>query len=56
MSYLRKIEYEIVLRESFSVIRGCFGCWEKTHFKNTKKFRVNLDSRKRDDDNLVINF
>ena len=48
MSYLRKIEYEIVLRESFSVIRGCSGCGEKTHFKNTKKFRVNANGNKLD--------
>lgn len=43
MSYLKKIEYEIVANESFSVIRGCAGCGRKTHFKNTKKFRVNAN-------------
>ena len=48
MSYLKKIEYEIVPRESFSVIRGCSGCGKKTHFINTKKFRVNANGNKLD--------
>ena len=48
MSYLRKIEYEIVLKESFSVIRCCSGCGRKTHFVNTKKFRVNANGNKLD--------
>lgn len=48
MSYLRKIEYEIVLKESFFVIRGCSGCGRKTRFKNTKKFRVNANGNRLD--------
>ena len=48
MSYVRKIEYKIVPRESFSVIRGCSGCGRKTHFCNTKKFRVNANGNKLD--------
>lgn len=48
MSYLRKIEYEIVLNDSLSVIRGCSKCGRKTHFKNTKKFRVNANGNKLD--------
>ena len=48
MSYLKKIEYEIVPKESFSVIRGCSGCGKKTHFTNTKKFRVNANENKLD--------
>lgn len=48
MSYLRKIEYEIVPTESFTVIRGCSGCGGKTYFKNTKKFRVNANGSKLD--------
>lgn len=48
MSYFKKIEYEIVLKESFSVIRGCSGCGRKTHFINTKKFRVNANGNKLD--------
>ena len=48
MSYLKKIEYEIVLEDSFSVIRGCSKCGRKTHFINTKKFRVNANRNKLD--------
>lgn len=48
MSYCRKIEYEIVPKESFTVIRGCAGCGRKTHFINTKKFRVNANGNKLD--------
>ena len=38
MSYLKKIEYEIVLKDSFLVIRNCPKCGRKTYFKNTKSF------------------
>lgn len=48
MSYLKKIEYEIVVEESFPVIRNCAGCGRKTHFKNTNKFRVNANGNKLD--------
>ncbi|MDE7436806.1 MAG: DUF1062 domain-containing protein [Lachnospiraceae bacterium] len=48
MSYLKKIEYEIVPEESFVVIRNCSGCGRKTHFINTKKFRVNANGSKLD--------
>lgn len=48
MSYLTKIEYEMILRESFLVIRNCPDCGRKTHFKNTKKFRVNANGSKLD--------
>ncbi len=48
MSYLKKIEYEIITEESFSVIRNCAGCGKKTTFKNTKKFRVNANGNKLD--------
>ena len=48
MSYLKKIEYEIVLKDSFLVIRGCPKCGRKTHFKNTQKFRVNANGNKLD--------
>ena len=48
MSYLKKIEYEIVLKDSFLVIRSCSKCGKKTHFKNTKKFRVNANGNKLD--------
>ncbi len=48
MSYLRKTEYEIILKESFSVIRNCAGCGRKTNFQNTKKFRINANGSKLD--------
>ena len=43
MSYLRKIEYEIVLKDSFWIIRNCPKCGRKAHYINTKKFRVNAN-------------
>lgn len=48
MSYLKKIEYEIVPERSFRVIRNCAGCGRKTFFENTKKFRVNANGNKLD--------
>lgn len=48
MSYCRIIEYEIIPKESFSVIRGCAGCCRKTNFINTNKFRVNANGSKLD--------
>ncbi len=48
MSYLRKIEYEIVLKESFCIFRNCPKCGRKTHYINTKKFRINANGNKLD--------
>lgn len=48
MSYLKKLKYEIVLKDSFPVIRGCSKCGRKTCFINTKKFRVNANGNKLD--------
>ena len=48
MSYLKKIEYEIILKDSFWVIRNCPKCGRKTHFINTKKFRINANGNKLD--------
>ncbi|MCM1047939.1 MAG: DUF1062 domain-containing protein [Clostridiales bacterium] len=48
MSYLKKIEYEIVIQDSFWVIWNCAKCGRKTHFKNTKKFRINANGNKLD--------
>ena len=48
MSYLEKIEYEIIPKESLLVIRKCPGCGKKTYFKNTKKFRVNANGSRLD--------
>ena len=48
VSYLRKIEYEIVLKDSFLIIRNCPKCGRKSHYINTKKFRVNANGNKLD--------
>lgn len=48
MSYLKKIEYEIVPKECFKVIRNCSGCGTKTRYINTKRFRVNANGNKLD--------
>lgn len=48
MSYIRKIEYEIIPEESFKVIRKCSHCGAKTCFNNTGKFRVNANGNKLD--------
>jgi len=48
MSYLKKIEYKIVLEDSLWIIRNCPGCGKKTHYINTKKFRVNANGNKLD--------
>lgn len=48
MSYLRKIEYEIVMKDSFWIIKNCPKCGRKTHYINTKKFRVNANGNKLD--------
>lgn len=48
MSYLKKIEYEIIMKDSFWVIRSCPKCGRKTHFINTKKFRINANGNKLD--------
>ena len=48
MSYLRKIEYEIVRKDSFLIIRNCPKCGRKSHYINTKKFRVNANGNKLD--------
>ena len=48
MSYIKKIEYEVVPQESFSVIRNCPGCGVKTNYRNTKRFRVNANGNRLD--------
>ena len=48
MSYLKKIEYEIIQKESFWVIGNCPKCGRKTHFRNTKKFRINANGNRLD--------
>ena len=48
MSYLEKIEYEIVPQDSFALIRNCSGCGKKSYFINTKRFRVNANGNRLD--------
>lgn len=48
MSYLRKIEYCIMPKESFKVTHNCSGCGRKTRFVNTNCFRVNANGSKID--------
>lgn len=48
MSYLKTIEYRIIPTQSFTVIRNCSGCGQKTRFQNTEKFRVNANGSKLD--------
>ena len=48
MSYLKKIEYESILKDSFLVIRNCPKCGRKTHYINTNKFRINANGNKLD--------
>lgn len=43
-----KTEYEIIPGECFPVVRNCSGCGQKSHFVNTKKFRVNANGGKAD--------
>jgi hypothetical protein len=43
MSYLRKVEWEIVPYNKPEVRRNCPKCGEKTHYVNTEKFRVNAN-------------
>ena len=42
MSYFKKIEYEIVVEESFPVLRNCAGCGRKTYFKNRDSRTYNI--------------
>ncbi len=48
MSYLRKIDYNILPVHSFNVIRNCSGCGCKAVFHNTNRFRVNANGNKID--------
>ena len=48
MCYLEKIEYEIVPKDSLSVIRNCPGCGKKSCYINTKRFRVNANGNRLD--------
>ena len=48
MSYLKKKEYNIIPKECFKVVHNCSGCGAKTHYINTKRFRVNANGNKLD--------
>lgn len=48
MNYIRKIEYKIVPKDSFPMIRNCSGCGGKSQFINTNSFRVNANGNRLD--------
>ena len=48
MSYLRKIEYSMIPKESFKIFHNCGGCGRKTRFVNTMRFRVNANGSRLD--------
>lgn len=48
MCYFKKMEYEITLKNSFWITKSCPKCGRKTHYGNTKKFRVNANGNKLD--------
>lgn len=48
MSYLKTIEYRVIPTQSFTVIRNCSGCGQKSRFNNTGKFRINANGSKLD--------
>jgi hypothetical protein len=45
MGYLRKIEYKIIQKDSYKIIRNCSGCGCKATYINTRKFRVNANGK-----------
>lgn len=48
MSYLKRYEYLVVPKESYTVIRNCAKCGKKTEFINTCDFRVNANGNQVD--------
>jgi hypothetical protein len=48
MSYIRKIEYNIIPEESFRILRNCSGCGCKAVFHSTNCFRINANGNKID--------
>lgn len=48
MSYFTKVEYEIIPKESYKVIRNCPKCGCKTTFLNTNNFRINANGNQVD--------
>ena len=45
MGYLRRIEYMIIQKDSYKILRNCAGCGCKTNYISTKKFRVNANGK-----------
>lgn len=48
MSYFTKVEYEIIPKDSYKVIKNCPKCGCKTTFFNTNHFRVNANGNQVD--------
>lgn len=48
MSYVRKIEYTVVPKETFKIVRGCSGCGCKQIFASRNAFRINANGNKLD--------
>ncbi|MDE7415958.1 MAG: DUF1062 domain-containing protein [Lachnospiraceae bacterium] len=48
MSYLKTIEYRMIPAQSYTILRNCSGCGQKSSFKNTGKFRINANGNKLD--------
>lgn len=48
MSYLYKMEYEIIPKEAFKIIRNCSGCGCKMSYCSTGNFRVNANGNQLD--------
>lgn len=48
MSYVRKLEFRIVPRNSYEIHRNCGGCGKKSLFQNSGNFRVNANGNKVD--------
>lgn len=48
MSYVTRLECEIIPTNTFKIIRGCSGCGTKQTFSCTGKFRVNANGNQLD--------
>lgn len=48
MCYSNKIEYKIIPKGSYKVIRNCAKCGCKSYFINTNKFRINANGNQLD--------
>lgn len=48
MSYLQTKEYQIIITDSYRVVRNCGKCGCKTEYHNTNRFRVNANGNSLD--------